>query len=81
MLFPNHPYFSFIGIFEHEWWLACQNGEIENSCFENMQKQWILFSPIILQYKTFQINLTANKLSKNNYSNKPHTFREYVIII
>ena len=46
-----------------------------------MQKQWILCSYIILQYKTCQINLTANKLSKNNYPNKLHTFKEYVTII
>jgi hypothetical protein len=26
-------------------------------------------------------NLTANKLSKNNYPNKLHTFKEYVTII
>ena len=43
-----------------------------------MQKQWVLCSNIILQYKTCQINLTATKLSKNNYPDKHHTFKEYV---
>ena len=38
-----------------------------------MQEQLVLFSNIILQYKTCQINLTARKLSKNNYPNKLHT--------
>ena len=50
-------------------------------CTRKMQKQWILCSYIILQYKTCQINVTANKLSKNNYPNKLHTFKEYVTII
>jgi hypothetical protein len=33
---------------------------------------------IILQYQTCPINLTATKLSKNNFLNKHHTFKEYV---
>ena len=47
-------------------------------CTWKMQKQWVLCSNIILQYKTCQINLMATKLSKNNYPNKHHTFKEYV---
>ena len=47
-------------------------------CTQKMRKQWVLCSDIILQYKTCQINLMANKLSKNNYPNKHHTFEEYV---
>ena len=45
-------------------------------CTRKMQKEWILCSYIILQYKTCQINLRANKLSKNNYPHKLHTFKE-----
>jgi hypothetical protein len=29
MLFPKHPYFLLTGIKTNEWWLACQNEEIE----------------------------------------------------
>ena len=47
-------------------------------CTWKMQKQWVLCSYIILQYKTCQINFTASKLSTDNYSNKHHTFKEYV---
>jgi hypothetical protein len=47
-------------------------------CTRKMQKQWVLCAYIILQYKTCQINLTATQLSKNNYPDKHHTFKEYV---
>ena len=50
-------------------------------CTQKMKKQWVLCSHIILQYKTCQINLTANKLSKNNYPNMLHTYKDYVTII
>ena len=45
------------------------------------ERQWVLCSHIILQYKTCQIDLTASKLSKKNYPNMLHTFKDYVTII
>ena len=50
-------------------------------CTRKMQKLWVLCFNIILQYKTCHINLTTRKLSKNNYPNKIHTFKEYLTII
>jgi hypothetical protein len=48
------------------------------ACTQKMRKQLVLCSNIILQYKIYQINLTATELSKNNFLNKHHTFKEYV---
>jgi hypothetical protein len=45
-----------------------------------MQKQFVLCSPIILQYKTCQINLTATKLRKDNYPSKLHTLKKEMTI-
>jgi hypothetical protein len=36
MLFSNHTYFLFLGIFQPEWWLACRNVEIEEHIFQKM---------------------------------------------
>ena len=59
----------------------CEKSLFMPVCTKIMQKQWVLCSHINLQYKTCQINLTASKLSKNNYPNVLHTFKEYVTII
>jgi hypothetical protein len=32
----NHPYFLLIGIFKHEWWLACRHGEIGEHLFQKL---------------------------------------------
>ena len=58
----------------------CEKSLFMPVCTKIMQKQWVLCSHINLQYKTCQINLTAIKLSKNNYPNKVHTFKEYTSV-
>ena len=47
-----------------------------------MQKQCVSCSPIILQYKTGQMNLTASNFNfKKSCAHRLHTFKENVTII
>ena len=69
MKFPKHPYFL-----NHMFGMPVYTRE--------MQRHWVLCSPIILQYKTGQMNLTAsNFIYFLNCARRLHTFNENVTII